>query len=69
VAAVSVGARNPYRHPDPAALARLEAAGAEVLRTDRDGALLFETDGRTLSVTRYRSGLRHRWCVDPEAAC
>ncbi|MBM4439426.1 MAG: ComEC/Rec2 family competence protein [Candidatus Rokubacteria bacterium] len=69
VAVVSVGARNPYRHPDPGTLARLEAAGARVLRTDRDGALLFETDGRTLAVTRYRSGTRHAWCVDPESAC
>jgi competence protein ComEC len=69
VAAVSVGARNPYRHPDPAALARLDAVGARVLRTDRDGALLFETDGRTLSVTTWARGARERWCVDPETVC
>jgi competence protein ComEC len=69
VAAVSVGARNPYRHPDSAALARLDAAGARVLRTDRDGAILFDTDGRTLAVTAWASGARERWCVDPEAMC
>jgi competence protein ComEC len=69
VAALSVGARNPYRHPDPGALARLEAVGARVFRTDRDGALLFETDGRVLTVTAWATGARERWCVDPEALC
>jgi competence protein ComEC len=69
VAAVSVGARNPYRHPDAAALARLDATGARVLRTDRDGALLFETDGRTLAVTAWASGAHERWCIDPETMC
>jgi competence protein ComEC len=69
VAAVSVGARNPYRHPDPGALTRLTAAGARVLRTDRDGALLFETDGRILSVTTWASETTERWCVDPETVC
>jgi len=69
VAAVSVGARNPHRHPDAGTLARLDAAGARVLRTDRDGAILFETDGRALTVTGWASGVRERWCVDPEAMC
>jgi competence protein ComEC len=69
VAAVSVGARNPYGHPDPGALARLAAAGARVMRTDRDGALLFESDGRMLVVTAWASGARERWCLDPEAMC
>jgi competence protein ComEC len=69
VAALSVGARNPYRHPDPGTLTRLGAAGARVLRTDRDGALLFETDGRTVTVTSWATGARERWCVDPEAVC
>ncbi len=69
VAAVSVGARNPFRHPDAGALARLEAVGARVFRTDRDGAILFETDGFTISVTAWASGVRERWCVDPEAMC
>ena len=69
VAAISVGARNAYRHPDAGTLARLDAAGARVWRTDRDGALLFETDGRVLTVTAWASGRQERWCVDPEALC
>jgi len=37
LAVVSVGGRNSYGHPAPAALARLAAGGARLLRTDRDG--------------------------------
>ncbi len=52
-AVVSVGARNPFRHPGPEVLARLSDAGARVYRTDRDGAVLVETDGASLWVTRW----------------
>jgi len=69
VAIVSVGARNPYGHPDAGALARLAAVGARVYRTDRDGAVLVETDGRTLTVTRWRDGSVERVCLDPETIC
>jgi competence protein ComEC len=50
---ISVGARNPFRHPSPEAVARLEAAGARVYRTDRDGAVILETDGRVVRVTAW----------------
>lgn len=53
LAVVSVGARNPFRHPSAETLARLEAAGARVYRTDRDGAVILETDGRLLHVTTW----------------
>ena len=69
VAIVSVGARNPYGHPDAGALARLAAAGARVYRTDRDGAVLVETDGRILTVTRWRDRSVERFCLDPETIC
>ena len=51
VAIVSAGADNRYGHPNPGTIARLEAAGARVLRTDRDGSVTVATDGRQLSVT------------------
>ncbi|MET7284607.1 ComEC/Rec2 family competence protein [Streptomyces sp. NPDC005573] len=38
-ALVSAGAGNPYGHPAPVTVAALEAGGATVLRTDRDGSL------------------------------
>ncbi|MEU2619892.1 ComEC/Rec2 family competence protein [Streptomyces sp. NPDC007157] len=46
VALISCGSDNPYGHPAPDTVARLRAAGAVVLRTDRDGALAV-TGGRT----------------------
>ena len=45
MAAISVGAANPWGHPDREVIERLEACGISVLRTDRDGAVLFSTDG------------------------
>ena len=66
VAVISVGARNPFHHPTPEALGRLEAAGARIYRTDRDGAVILETDGVTLSITRWASGMVDRFDLDPE---
>jgi competence protein ComEC len=68
-AVISVGARNPYGHPDAGTLARLGAAGAHVYRTDRHGAILLETDGRALTVTRWADGGVERLCLDPESIC
>ena len=68
-AAISVGARNAYGHPDPGVLARLAAEGVEVYRTDRDGAVIFETDGGTLTVTRWARRSVDRFCLDPEGIC
>lgn len=69
VAVVSVGARNPYGHPNAGTLERLAAVGARVYRTDRDGAVLIDTDGRTLTVTRWRDRSVERVCLDPETIC
>jgi competence protein ComEC len=50
VAVASAGAGNPYGHPAKATLDRLAAAGARVLRTDRDGTVVvgFEPSGITV---------------------
>jgi competence protein ComEC len=69
LAAISVGARNSYGHPDAGVLGRLAAGGAQIYRTDRDGALIFETDGGTLTVTRWAARQVDRFCLDPEAIC
>jgi competence protein ComEC len=69
VAVVSVGRRNPYGHPDAGVLARLAAVGADVYRTDRDGAILLDTDGRALTVTRWASRTTTRYCLDPDTPC
>jgi hypothetical protein len=50
-------------------LARLAAAGAEVYRTDRDGAILLESDGRVLDITRWAPRTTTRYCLDPDTTC
>jgi competence protein ComEC len=53
VALVSVGERNDYGHPTPATTAALAAVrGLAVYRTDRDGRVTVETDGRRISVVQ-----------------
>ena len=50
-AVISVGAENDYGHPHQVTLDRLRKQGVEVLRTDRQGTVLFTTDGKELSFT------------------
>lgn len=48
VAVVSAGWGNPYGHPSPRTVARLEESGAELFRTDLDGSVEISTDGLDL---------------------
>jgi len=66
LAVVSVGARNPFRHPAPEVLGRLDLAGARVHRTDRDGAVIVETDGASLWVTRWATRRTEHIPLAPE---
>jgi competence protein ComEC len=50
VALVSVGRGNVFSHPAPVVIGRYLQARAEILRTDRDGAVMLESDGRTIEV-------------------
>jgi competence protein ComEC len=47
---ISVGPRNPFHHPRPEVLDRLQAAGVITYRTDLDGAVSFYLDGNSLTV-------------------
>jgi beta-lactamase superfamily II metal-dependent hydrolase len=49
-AVISVGAGNDYGHPHQETLAKLASAGVKVYRTDRDGTVVFVSDGKTLTV-------------------
>lgn len=51
IAIVSVGTGNPYGHPSPATIGRLETHRARVLRTDRDGSVEVVFGPREISVT------------------
>jgi competence protein ComEC len=48
IAVVSVGTPNRYRHPSAEVLARFREEHTAVLRTDEEGAIVFETDGTIL---------------------
>jgi len=52
-ALISAGAENPYGHPSPELLARLEAAHVRILRTDRNGAIQALTNGDNLEVSCF----------------
>lgn len=52
-ALVSVGQDNLFGHPSPVVLARLRQRGVNVFRTDRDGAIIIETDGREARVRTW----------------
>ncbi|MEU8956221.1 ComEC/Rec2 family competence protein [Streptomyces sp. NPDC048518] len=63
LALISCGADNSYGHPSPVTVAALRAAGAEVLRTDRDGAIAVMGSGarsgkRAGTRTGARTGAR-----------
>jgi competence protein ComEC len=53
VGIISSGEGNPYGHPSPELLERLEGAGVRILRTDRDGAVRVLTDGTRLEITCF----------------
>ncbi len=52
---VSVARFNKFRHPSPTVIDRLLSTGATVLRTDREGAIHFESDGISLERIDWRS--------------
>jgi competence protein ComEC len=55
-ALISCGRANPFGHPAGEVITRLEASGARIYRTDRDGEITVKTDGRSMSVTTFAGG-------------
>jgi competence protein ComEC len=53
VAVVSVGRSNNFGHPAPAVLQRYRDIGADVFRTDRDGAVTVDSDGASVDVHTF----------------
>ena len=55
IAVISVGAHNDYGHPSPGTVATLSAVpGLALYRTDRNGRVIVESDGRRISVRTER---------------
>src|SRR6266566_2564852 len=50
---ISAGEDNPYGHPSPELLERLQSAGIRILRADRDSAVQVMTDGRRLEISCF----------------
>jgi competence protein ComEC len=52
-AAISVGEANPFGHPNQDVIDRICAEGAQVYRTDRNGAVTAMTDGRSIAISTF----------------
>ena len=55
ISVISAGEENPYGHPSPELLERLEERRSYILRTDEDGAVQILTDGHTMQVSCFRA--------------
>jgi competence protein ComEC len=53
IAIASLGRNNPFGHPSREVVARLASRGIPLIRTDRDGAVMVETDGREVRVSTW----------------
>jgi competence protein ComEC len=53
IAIISCGRGNTFGHPAPEVLARLESIGARIYRTDLDGQITIDSDGKNVSVGTY----------------
>ena len=49
----SAGKNNRFGHPAPVVVARYRALHALTFRTDEDGAVVLDTDGRTVQMTTW----------------
>jgi competence protein ComEC len=54
-AVISCGRLNRFKHPHPMTLKRTACSGARIHRTDIEGAVIFETDGRSLWKVNWRN--------------
>lgn len=52
-AVISVGKDNIYKHPASSTLEKLNKRGIKVYRTDLDGTILFESNGKDISVSTF----------------
>lgn len=65
-AVFTVGYRNRFGHPREEVLQRYADGGAQLLRSDKDGAILVEMNAQGLQVERYRKTHRRYWTHLPQ---
>jgi len=63
----TAGYRNRFGHPRDEVLQRYADSGAELLRSDEDGAILVEMGAENMKVERYRRTHRRYWTHDAAA--
>jgi len=56
-AVISVGEDNSYNHPSQLALDTIKSVGARLFRTDRDGTVIFSSDGKTIKVAEETTSI------------
>ncbi len=61
IAVFPVGYHNRFGHPKDDVVERYRAAGEQLLRTDRDGAISFVFNSGTIEVTTERASRRRYW--------
>jgi competence protein ComEC len=54
-ALISAGIKNKYNHPSGEVIARLQMFNANILRTDRQGAVLLRSDGNSISQIKWKN--------------
>ncbi len=65
-AVFTVGYRSRFGHPKQEVVQRYADSGAELLRSDEDGAILVEMNAQGLRVERYRKTHRRYWTHLPQ---
>ena len=58
IAIIGCGRGNTFGHPAPEVLERLKSVGAAIYRTDLDGQVTVDTDGRKVSVGTFVGGMK-----------
>jgi len=53
-AVISVGVKNRFGHPSVEVIERLKKYGCEIFRTDKSGAIIFESDGEGWKVVNWK---------------
>ena len=64
-AVFTVGYRNRFGHPKHEVVQRYAASGAQLLRSDEDGAILVEMNAQGVQVESYRKSHRRYWMHSP----
>jgi competence protein ComEC len=61
----TMGYLNRFNHPHPSVVARYEAIGSKMYRSDHDGAMIFDFDSESgIKIVRWRERARRYWHHD-----